>query len=89
MNMAENESGPDSSELLKRLKVIAPDVWESDKRKLVLPQTLGDLNKSEYVEAMQNKLCELNEYKDMLNAGLISEREYESKKAEILFWTYP
>ena len=87
--MAVIKSNSDCMNILQELRLIAPDVWKSNKRNLILPHTLGDLNKSEYVESMQSKLCELNEYKDLLNAGLISEVMYESKKAEILFWTYP
>ncbi|MGA9098678.1 MAG: hypothetical protein WB392_07070, partial [Methanotrichaceae archaeon] len=64
--------------------VIAPDVWESSKRCLILPQTLGDFNKPEYAENIEDMLHKLNENIDMLNAGLISEVEYESKKTEIL-----
>ncbi len=89
MKMAMINPNSDSMDLLQELRSIAPEVWKSNKRNLILPKTLGGLNKSEYVEAMQDKLCELNKYKDMFNAGLIDEMEYESKKAEILFWTYP
>lgn len=78
------ESSSDPIVLLQELRLIAPDVWESNKRYLILPQTLGDFNKLEYVEEIQNMLCKLNEYIGMLNAELISEEEYESKKAEIL-----
>lgn len=78
------ESSANTMELLQELRLIAPDMWESNKRYLILPQTLGDFSNPEYVEGIQNILSKLNEYIDMLNAGLISEMEYESKKAEIL-----
>ncbi len=85
MKMAAIESSQNTMEIIQGLKLIAPEVWDSNKRKSILPQTLGDLNKPEYVEAMQDRLRKLNEYKDMLNAGLISEEMYELKKDEILF----
>ena len=77
-------SSADPIELLRELRVIAPDVWQSSKRCLILPQTLGDFNKPEYAENMQDMIHKLNEYTCMLNAGLMSEAEYESKKTEIL-----
>ena len=78
------KSSADPLEILHELKLIAPDLWENRKRCLILPQTLGDFEKPEYVEDIQNILCKLNEFIGMLNAGLISEMEYESKKTEIL-----
>lgn len=78
------KSSIDPMEILHELKMIAPDVWESDNRRLILPQRLGDFERTEYVEGIQNMLSELNRYIGMLNTGLISEIEYESKKAGIL-----
>ncbi len=82
--MTSIELSEDPIELLHELRAIAPDLWESSKRCLILPQTLGNFYEQEYVEYMQNILHKLNEYIGMLNAGLISEENYESKKAEIL-----
>lgn len=82
--MAGIELSEDPIELLQELRVIAPDLWESNKRCLILPQTLGDLYDQEYVEDIQDILHELNECIGMLNTGLISEEDYESKKAEVL-----
>lgn len=78
------ELNADPTELLQELRSIAPDMLEGNKRLSVLPRKLGDLEKSEYVENIQDIIQKLNEYIDMLNAGLISEAEYENKKAEIL-----
>ncbi len=74
----------DSMVLLKELKQIAPDIWEGDRRHLILPRKLGDLEKREYMEYLQGIIRKLYKYQDMLNAELISEVEYESKKAEVL-----
>lgn len=81
--MASNELSEDPIELLHELRVIAPDLLESGKRCLILPQTLGDFYKQEYIDDIQDMLHKLNEYKGMLDDGLISEEDYESKKAEI------
>lgn len=78
------KSSADPMELLHELKVIVPDVLEGSKRRLILPPKLGDFEKPEYVEDIQNIVQKLNEYIDMLDAGLISEAEYENRKAEIL-----
>jgi hypothetical protein len=82
--MAAVELSVDPMELFRELRVIAPDVWEGNKHRLILPQKLGDFEKQEYAEGLQNLIRKLNEYMGMLNTGLISESEYESKKAEIL-----
>lgn len=82
--MAVIESSADPAELLQELRAIAPDLWESSKRCLILPHTLGDFNKPEYAENIQDLIQKLNENIGMLDAGLISEMEYENKKAEIL-----
>jgi hypothetical protein len=78
------ELSADPWELLQELRVIAPEVWEGNKRRLILPQKLGDFEKQEYAEGLQNLIRKLNEYMGMLNTGLIREAEYESKKAEII-----
>lgn len=71
--------------LLQEIKQIAPDIWESRKRCLILPQKLGGLERPEYIEGLKNVILKLYEFMDMLNAELISKADYESKKAEILF----
>jgi DNA-binding MarR family transcriptional regulator len=70
--------------LLQELKQIAPDIWDGKKRCLILPQKLGDLDKPEYVEGLQNVIRRLHEFMNRLNAELISEADYERWKAEIL-----
>lgn len=82
--MAAIESSADPMDLLQELRVLAPDLWESGNRCLILPQTLGDFGKPEYAEDIQNMLHSLNEYIGMFNAGLISQSEYERKKIELL-----
>lgn len=69
---------------LDELKQIAPDIWQGDRRHLILPKRLGDLEKQEYIEYLKGIIRKLQRYKDMLNAELINEMEYESKKAKIL-----
>jgi len=81
--MTESGSSIDWTELLQSLRLIAPDFLKEDNRRLILPQKLGFLERPEYVENIQEVIQELNECMDMLNAGLISEEEYERKKSEI------
>lgn len=64
---------------------MAPDIWEDKKRCLILPQKLGDLEKLEYLDGLRNVINKLSTILDMLNATLISETEYESKKLEIIY----
>jgi hypothetical protein len=82
--MVSVERCADSMELLQELKVIAPDVWAGSNRRLILPAKLGDFEKPEYIQKIQGIIRKLNEYISMLDAGLVSEEEYEGKKAEIL-----
>ena len=70
--------------LLQELRQIAPDIWEGRKRRLILPQKLGDFEKQEYVDSIQNMIRKLNEHTGLLDAGLIGEAEYESLKADVL-----
>lgn len=78
------ESSASPMEILQELRVILPDVLEGSKRRLNLPLKSGDFEKTEYVEDIQTIIQKLNAYIGMLNSGLISEAEYESRKAEIL-----
>lgn len=78
------ELGDDAAELLQELRSIAPDMLEGCNRRIILPQKLGDLEKPEYVENIQKIIQRLNKHISMLNTGLVSEAEYERKKAEIL-----
>jgi hypothetical protein len=82
--MVSVETCADSMELLQELRVMAPDVWAGSNRRLILPPKLGDFEKPEYIRKIRDIIRKLNEYISMLDAGLISEEEYERKKAEIL-----
>ncbi len=77
-------SNSETEEILRELKIKAPDMLESNNRCLILPQTLGELYRPRYVRYLKRRLRMLNQYIGMLNAGLITEKEYESKKAEVL-----
>ncbi len=78
------DSSSELGEILQELKLRSPDISESYKRNLILPQTSGELYNKKYTRFIKRRLRKLNEYICMLNAGLITEMEYESRKAEIL-----
>ncbi len=82
--MAMRNSSSEAEEILRELKIKAPDIWESSNGCPILPLTLGELYTPKYTRYLKRRLRILNQYIGMLNAGLITEKEYESKKAEIL-----
>jgi hypothetical protein len=75
----------DPMELLRELRVMAPDVWAGRERCLILPQKLGDFEKPEYLIKIRGIIRRLNEQLGMFNDGRISEDEYKIRRAEILF----
>jgi hypothetical protein len=83
VQLIKDESGVDLAALLRELSDISPDASTYSERILVLPRNLGDLEKPECLEEVKEKIEKLKLLKQMLNAGLISQMEYESLKAGI------
>ncbi|MDD4162487.1 MAG: hypothetical protein PHW87_08400 [Methanothrix sp.] len=63
---------------------MAPELWRSSDRRLILPQKLEDLETPEYLEEIKGKINKMKRIKDMLDDGSITQAEYLSKKAMIL-----
>jgi hypothetical protein len=70
--------------LLGTIRILAPELWGSGQRSLILPRELGDLEKPEYLEQIKGKIKKIKQLNDMLDAGLITPDQYLSRKAKIL-----
>ena len=84
MKIVTDESSMDLGELLGMLRSVAPDIWESSDLGAILPQRMGDLENPEFLNSMKDKIQKLDELKEMLERGSISQQEYSSMKIEIL-----
>lgn len=78
------ESCTDLGSLLEKLRFVAPDVWESRDLGGILPQRMGDLEKPEILNGIREKIQKLDELKEMLEKGSISQHDYSSMKIDIL-----
>ena len=84
MKIVPDESSMDLGALLGTLRSVALDVWESRDLSGILPQQMGDLEKPEFLNRMKDKIQKLDELKQMLERGSVSQQEYGSLKDEIL-----
>ncbi len=83
--MIVDESSADLTRLFGELRTMAPEMLECSERRLILPRKLGDLDKPEFLEGIKERIQKLKHAKDMLDAGIILQAEYDSRKAEILW----
>jgi len=63
---------------------LAPELRRSGQHNLILPKELGDLEKTEYLEQIKGKIKKIKQLHDMLDAGLITQAQYLSRKAKII-----
>ena len=84
MEIIKDESSNDLGALLGTLRSIAPDLWESRERSLVLPREMGDLENPEFLNKIREKIQALKETKEMMDKGSISQEDYSHIKIEIL-----
>ena len=84
MKIVTDESSMNLGALLGTLRSVAPDVWESRDLSGILPQRMGDLENPEFLDGMKEKIQRLDELKQMLERGSVSQQEYGSLKDEIL-----
>jgi hypothetical protein len=68
---------------LGTIKVMAPELWGSSERRLILPQKLEDLENPEYLEEIKDKIKKMKHLRDLLDAGSITLAEYQSRKSLI------
>jgi len=76
-----NESDFSLASLMQELRAAVQDISE---RRLILPRTLGDLDKPECLAEMHDRIQKLKQEKDLLDSGKISQMEYYTRKDEIL-----
>lgn len=67
--------------LMQELRVAVQDISE---RQMILPKTLGALEKPECLAEMHDKIQELRQAKDLLDSGQITQTEYTAKKERVL-----
>ncbi|RQW79853.1 MAG: hypothetical protein EHM14_07170 [Methanothrix sp.] len=79
--MAINESDFSLASLMRELRVAVLDISE---RRLILPRTLGDLEKPECLAEMHDRIQKLKQGKDLLDSGQITHAEYNTRKDEVL-----
>jgi hypothetical protein len=84
MKIVKDESSTDLSVLLGTLRSVAPDIWGSSQRSLILPQKMEDLERPEFLNGMREKIKALKELKEMLDRGSICREDYSSLRIEIL-----
>jgi hypothetical protein len=84
MNIITDESCTNLGELLGRLRSVAPEIWESRGLGAILPQRMGDLENPEFLNSMRDKIQKLDELKQMLERGSVSQQEYGFLKDEIM-----
>ncbi len=84
MRIVRDESNMDLCALLGTLRSVAPEVWESSERNLILPQELGDLERPEIMNGLREKIRGLRELKQMLDRDSITREDYSHKKIEVL-----
>jgi len=76
-----NESDFSVASLMRELRAAVQDISE---RRLILPRTLGDLDKPECLAEMHDRIQKLKQNKDLLDSGQITQIEYNTRKDEIL-----
>jgi hypothetical protein len=69
---------------LGTIRTLAPELWSSSQRRLILPQKLEDLEKPEYLVEIRGKINKMKRLKEMLDTNSITQAEYLSRKAKIL-----
>ncbi|OPY51130.1 MAG: hypothetical protein A4E49_02415 [Methanosaeta sp. PtaU1.Bin112] len=84
MKLIADDINSDLSDIFGSIRILAPEIWCSGQRNLILPQKLGDLEKPEYLDQVRRKITELKQLHDMLDDGLITQTQYLSRKAKII-----
>ena len=84
MKLIADDSNADLAALLGTIRILAPELWVSGQRSLILPKELGDLEKPEYLEQIKGKIKKMKHLNDMLDSGLITQAQYQSGKAQVL-----
>jgi len=62
---------------------LAPELWRGQ-RSFILPEKLGDLEKTEYLDQMKEKINKIKMLKQKHDAGFITQAQYLSRKTKII-----
>ena len=84
MKLITDNSNADLAVLLGTIRILAPELWVSGQRSLILSKEMGDLEKPEYLEQIKGKIKKIKQLNDMHDAGLITSAQYLSRKSKIL-----
>ena len=75
------------SEIMHELDSMIPSVLDYSERYLILPKTLGDLDKQKCLLEMHDRIQKLKHAKGLVDSRQITYADYYAKKAEILSMT--
>jgi hypothetical protein len=84
MKLITDDSNADLAALFGTIRTLAPEVWGSGQRSLILPRELGDLERPEYLEQIKGKIKKMKQLHDLLDAGLLTRDQYLSRKGNII-----
>jgi hypothetical protein len=87
MQIIADNSDSNLAVILKELRKMTPDALGYSELQLILPKRLGDLEKPESLEQLNERIERIKQARDMLAEGLITSAEYSIVKANILSQT--
>ncbi|MDD2836928.1 MAG: hypothetical protein PHY05_12375 [Methanothrix sp.] len=84
MKLITDDSNADLAALFGIIRTLAPELWGSGQRSLLLPRELGDLVRPEYLEQIKGKIKKMKQLHDLFDAGLLTRDQYLSRKGNII-----
>ena len=84
MKLITDDSNADLAALFGTIRILAPELWGSGQRSLILPRVLGDLERQEYLEQIKGKIKKMKQLHDLFDAGLLTKDPYLSRKCNII-----
>jgi len=88
MNIVQDEFGNYFSALLEKVQVVAPGLKEYEKRSIILPPRLGDLERAEFIEGLRTKILEIENLERRRKEGSLSRDDFCAQVKKILSETY-
>ena len=84
MNIVKDEFGNYFSALLEKVQVVAPGLSEYEKRSIILPPRLGDLERPEFIEDLRMKILAIENLERRQKEGSLSRDDYCAQVKRIL-----
>jgi hypothetical protein len=84
MNIIRDEFGHNFSELFGKIHEVSPNLEEFEKRLIILPPLLGDLEKPEFIDGLRMKIQEIENLDKKFNEGSLSRDGYCAEVKKIL-----